>query len=198
MNARTEEWTPPPSLVAYLIIGVMRRPSLSSASGSVLEKTLTTPMSAASPRPRSVASYPWSRRSRRVLGALGSARVGRTRRANAVAAASVTSGNVEHYPPEGIEARRQRGCVGRSGGGRKEGGEDGGSEPFRGAEGVRVRQGRKGHHGRAVALVESPHRVLRRRGRVRADAGGLDGGREGEDKARGRAQASRLRQARSP
>ena len=49
-----------------------------------------------------------------------------------------------------------------------------------GPEGGRVHQGRQGHHRGAAALIGPAHRDVRRPGRIRADPGGLGGGRKGE------------------
>ena len=70
--------------------------------------------------------------------------------------------------------------------------------PPRRPEGRRVPQGRQGHHRRATALVRPAHRVLRRPGPLRADAGGPGGGRTGEGQVGGRTEVSGPRETRSP
>ena len=80
-----------------------------------------------------------------------------------------------------------------------------GSDDCRGAgrssgrpEGGRVSQGRQGHHRRATALVRPAHRVVRRPGHIRADAGSPCCDRTGESQVGGRAQVSSPRETRSP
>ena len=67
-----------------------------------------------------------------------------------------------------------------------------------GVEGCRVSQGRQGHHRRATALVRPAHRILRRSGPLRADAGGPGGDRTGESQVGGRTQVPGSRETRSP